>query len=152
MRELNDEFMLGRDLLIAPVVEQGATKRLVTCLSATGMIIGRMSFSRAASTSSPTRRSTSVRYTSAPALSYQVSAQQFVGEIPAADLKLIVEIYGDGGGRGRTASDGVGTASDGVGAKSDGVGAKSDGCFSTYRDNGTDYAYEAGEYKLYHSR
>lgn len=148
VRELNDEFMLGRDLLIAPVVEQGATKRLVYLPAGSWYDYWTHElFEGGQHIIADAPLDVCPIYVRSGTILPKYPLQQFVGEIPAAELKLIVEIYGDGA----DADEDGGAAGVNADAASDGAGAASDGCFyEHYRDNGTDYAHEAGEYNLYH--
>jgi alpha-glucosidase len=177
VRELNDEFMLGQNLLIAPVVDQGQTKRMVYLPAGTWYNYwtgekyeyengagdgvsdvggagdggaggagdggagagdggagagdgvsdvggagdgGAGGAGRYIIVDAPL--DTCPIFVRGGTILPKYPLQQYVGEIAPADLKLRLEIYPD---------------------------KNNNAEYTHYRDNGTDFAYEQGEYNLY---
>lgn len=117
---LNDEFMLGESLLVAPVVEQGATKRMVYLpqgewydyWSKEKIKGGTYIIKDAPLDVCPI-------YVKAGAILPKYPRQMYVGEIDMKDLKLTLEVY------------------------------RGEGSYTHYCDNGEDFAYRDGEYNQY---
>lgn len=117
---LNDEFLLGENLLVAPVVEQGATARMVYLPEGIWYdywtkeeIKGGQYFVKEAPLD------VCPIYVKAGTMLPKYPKQMYVGEIPDKDLVLTFEVY-------------PGKAT-----------------YKHYFDNGEDFAYRNGEYNEY---
>ena len=117
---LNDEFMLGENLLVAPVVEQGATRRMVYLPEGTWYdywtkeeIKGGQYFIKEAPLD------VCPIYVKAGTVLPKYPKQMYVGEIADKDLVLTLEVY------------------------------PGEGSYVHYYDNGEDFAYREGEYNEY---
>jgi alpha-glucosidase len=117
---LNDEFLLGENLLVAPVVEQGATKRMVYLPEGTWYdywtkekIEGGQYFIKEAPLD------VCPIFVKAGTVLPKYPKQMYVGEIADKDLVLTLEVY------------------------------PGEGKYVHYHDNGEDFAYRNGEYNEY---
>ncbi len=117
---LNDEFLLGENILVSPVVEQGATKKLVYLPEGEWYdywtkekIQGGQYFIKEAPLD------VCPIYIKAGTVLPKYPKQMYVGEIAKEDLVLTLEVY------------------------------KGEGSYTHYYDNGEDFAYRDGAYNEY---
>lgn len=120
VRNLNDEFMVGEELLVAPVTEQGATARMVYLPEGTWYDYwtrekvegGRRFIKEAPLDTCPI-------YVKSGSVLPKYPKQLYIGEVSEEELTLTLEVY------------------------------PGKGSYIHYRDNGEDFAYRNGEYNEY---
>lgn len=118
VRNLNDEFLVGEQILVAPVVEQGVTKRMVYLPEGIWYDYWtHKEYKGKAYYLADAPLDTCPMFIKAGSILPNAPAQMYVGELD--DPELILEIY------------------------------PGEGSYVHYQDNGTDFAYQNGEYNEY---
>lgn len=117
-QDLNDQFMVGDHILVAPVVDQGAKKRLVYLPQGEWFDYWTKQEYSAGYHIVDAPLDTCPIFVKSGTILPTYPIRQWIG--PEKDQVLILEVYGQ---------------------EAQGV---------HYQDNGTDYAYQAGHYNLYH--